>query len=1439
MANIRTTYDIITGQNDHIARHAGPSTSLKASQSLPISSFPDYSVSTKREIINSSNGVTPVSHRVASMSNDARIAGTSTSALFSSFPVSSVSTKREIINSSNGVTPVSHIPFCRKSDAECSHFARGVCRFRHGAVSVAPRASNLRSLTPDEYRSYTGTPEGQNKPAITIVALVPREISKKIVGEDGFHSIVTEIVFEKNTMTLCADSLKWTEFAASNKSREGLCSGPKQCGHKHFPKNKGSLCGYALAGIACTHTDCKYIHTLEFPRVAGGAGRVTGAGRVAGAIAMGRRHYFPTLHCKGYLAKQYGISAPECTGCGFAHETLAETETIKEFNRRIATGTLDVQKMLIAVWTALSSVTKFENSELYNLVHHSGFPLPSFERKNASAIFTAWMFAASKGRRVDRESGTCIDPNAFSLFGVADNEEENMVWELCRRFKTCTASTYMHQYKTFGHSEKQLILAPAVGVTISSEQCIICQGGVNCKHGVHFGGSTLAIDIDNFNGKSSRLPVNTTKMFARLAEIKVERISLRSRLTGRDRKVVEETLTALNKEEKSLMSEYYARPVTMQLFDSETTATALDTRLSRTGETTITGVFDEADYDFALPVPVDETEEQKSVREAADVARIERLRIKREREEAERLVMATRNASEMLAIQYGDYDALRPYLFPRLFVEVSIEAEPEKIYSLGLHTALAIDGKRNVFVTSSGKKFVIAPPAPGKHLFDHFSAIDNEWIDMQLDVYHSMAFDEELVNEFMKTGANSYISFWDFKSVREMWSKYKSHNVKLSWSRFVDTVSVKRDTWTNLGLVRRTFTEWVKGEGKVVREHIEEDPNCWEKREYLDFWSFYFEIPKHDIRSGLIGESWASTLAQSESALFDRFLSERTPSETFVAWILKDEVRSATKTLWETNQNSSWSTLVKYTTVVTRRTTTISLETFLENSALTLKYCNSRASQNVGAPNAGITLAQFLEFPEEYIEFYARVTDKSFDDFIADKKEGWMTVPFRKVEHLNLAALSHAKPDAFKALIKALSNTFSTGNDILSTVYNSGELPYGLVLPFFFGDKKYTVRASIWDHILFQLIVAVSAIKPNKEVIKSLLSQLPSDDGTAESILSAACDKLSADHKSTIASKEQEIEVIRASRSSNKEKKARISKLQSELEIIRSKDIDAMVSLVKSTTTSITVVDEYTDSPLIEFAQTILDSDEAVPVLVTKSKIAKKSKTGSTTKITSNVVDEEDDIGADPFAQPKRPAHKLNGRFDLSGRDFYLVDHKFKEDSKSSQRLVLGPFETKTEASRVKSFLKKSHEVNPSAIVQETYESIHEVHIVMRAANGWENCKELLSNEHDERLQLFKLIATHLNTPLNKFLAPGLVICEISPSQNFFRSDSDSDSDSSDSDSESDDEILIGGPTDELSAPKPVHDNGKSRRNGQEKPNLFDKKVRGGQGTKGGNNRDL
>jgi hypothetical protein len=154
--------------------------------------------------------------------------------------------------------------------------------------------------------------------------------------------------------------------------------------------------------------------------------------------------------------------------------------------------------------------------------------------------------------------------------------------------------------------------------------------------------------------------------------------------------------------------------------------------------------------------------------------------------------------------------------------------------------------------------------------------------------------------------------------------KYSTFNVQKPWLKFLEDVNNKRYEWDELGVVRRIERKWSKGEGFTEFEDITIDIHCPEKKEYLDFWSWYFKIPKYDIRSGLIGEEWASLIAQSEPVLFSKFLSERQLNQTFAEWIDIDDVRVATKQLYKDNTSTSWSELVRFITIVSRRTATIS-----------------------------------------------------------------------------------------------------------------------------------------------------------------------------------------------------------------------------------------------------------------------------------------------------------------------------------------------------------------------------------------------------------------------------------------------------------------------------------------------------------------------------------
>ena len=351
------------------------------------------------------------------------------------------------------------------------------------AVSIISKNPNLTS-TPVESSDV--------RPTSTLVQLYTgRVIKKRVVSDDGFESTIEVEQQEVRDFHFCstniANCISWVQ--TKDKGNQQPC--PKPCPHQHYNKDrhggeaKQNICGRALAGEPCDFGDkCIFVHPVNFPQILRASSGVATVVRASGADRAPRppraERAVNKVMCSLALAKKLNIALPEgkteCRGgCGSSHSVEDQHREMYqvEFDKRVSSGTLDPISMLNEVKRVLKALDASTLNDVLSIT--TATQLPSDGAHDRDTWFLMWSKAAGNYRATaknisrsigdlkrdlrnmsesevidarkkiskleqDQENNN-IKVQATALYTGEDCYDENMVWELVRRFKICWTST--------------------------------------------------------------------------------------------------------------------------------------------------------------------------------------------------------------------------------------------------------------------------------------------------------------------------------------------------------------------------------------------------------------------------------------------------------------------------------------------------------------------------------------------------------------------------------------------------------------------------------------------------------------------------------------------------------------------------------------------------------------------------------------------------------------------------------------------------------------------------------------------------------------------------------------------------------------------------------------------------------------------------------------
>lgn len=615
-------------------------------------------------------------------------------------------------------------------------------------------------------------------------------------------------------------------------------------------------------------------------------------------------------------------------------------------------------------------------------------------------------------------------------------------------------------------------------------------------------------------------------------------------------------------------------------------------------------------------------------------------------------------------------------------------------------------------------------------------------------------------------------------------------------------------------------------------ENVEIDIHCPEKKLYADFWSFYFKTPKSALSAGFVGTAWASTLAETVPALFTTFLESSNPQAdffdangtpftqlaraqparyadfvaaltangylpfdeereldngevevihgyrqntssgktTFARWLLESPVRSAALAVYNAHPGTSWSTAVRFASVVSTNLPEVTFEEFVEDQETVLAYAYSAASKNVGVEHGGVTLAEFRTNVDGYLEFYScgAYTHTSFAKHVADRAAGWRTVGGgRKLVLTALPNFAWADATMVKSILKAAARLapvvgkLTTVEGMVDQIYLNGSMPLGAKLTFQHKDKAYSVVTSIFDGILFQLLQAVADAKPNGTVIRALLDKLPAHDAAVSQARDYAVRLLRSKHAAEVADIEDKLAAAntakpREFKAMRTTKDAVVCALADKLAAAQARDIDGMCAQVAASATSIWTALDNDTTPLMALAQQ-LAGKECTNTSRTTGRLAitrraeqddgEKKMDGKLVMEVSmpndniskfqGIIPTQDEVDPMDELLGKKRTLKFTplqraGRIESAGHSYYF---KVTDTEDAPLAAVIGPFAHRSFAKHVASFLATKF---PGAICERTFVkddsakavTVHEVHILIKCRAGAGTAKAGKTNDH-------------------------------------------------------------------------------------------------------------
>jgi hypothetical protein len=1305
---------------------------------------------------------------------------------------------------SNVRTPgAGHYPACSPVSTGSTTYFDAVST-THSSNAVKSGRSLTAKATPiavtiDELMTYPV--DGQRR-VITITAMIPVTRRTHVKDAEGFESVKNVTTTEETSMTLCADNVRFAVCMALKTPTTGLCDNPKKCGCAHFDGRKygTNLCGCSIGTGSC-RCNGRFIHVKETVAAAtapdaSSVSRVHGATRrpVAAPAPIVRK-----MMCWMHLAYELGISTSKCTHprCTYAHDEIDQVEKdyIAEFRSRLAAGTLITQAVVDEVVKVLMT-NEVYRAEILDL---SGGSWPELSRGALSSWFRLWFRAVSKFRTEE-------DPDALALFGKANGIEENMVWEIARRFQSCTASFAMAEKRVFGASTSRIICPTGKK---HDDQVVLCQGGKSCNHGAHYPVCLNAdktpnpavaavleqIDLDNFNGIDS-YPTRVDRAdllrqyrvkeaeFARAdAAAKEERIGAGERITR------EASRRALREQLGSIRSKYLNSYAKLQVIPADTVL-VVRAPVIKAVETPVASV-DLKDTTIFKKLPELTEEERLARAKEAEIVRAfavakadERRKLKAAsdavlaaKEEMER--EAREDAKFMMESAIADYvkDTNDNVLLSILFTEHTYELIQVSGDTRRITTTHTIEGKPIIYEVIDGEG--------NTH---QMMRVRGELDLVSAFRYKMVAFTEatkdltvEMAQEYTTSGAIDNISFWAYIKnplVREAWAQFKATGTG-SWTQFYARVTSKYEEWTNMGITRHVVRAARNRRGGKRSKYDEDDQNdeiieyvdenCSIKKQYANFWAYFNKLPKTAIGAGFVMSTWASELATAEPALFGEYL-ERKLVIKFDNWIQDDAVRAAIKVVYDAH-DCTWDQARMFSTVITVRAPEIDFDEFVAHVDDTISYCFSPASKNIGSVGGGVAWSVFKTNPDEYLHFYQNQSsiDETLESYKAKRAQGWSTVRYGTAVRTVLNSLAYIPASELKAVAKKMASTcgiiakLDSVAKMVSYIHENGQHPLGQKFVFIHKSKSYEVATSLWDGILYKLFLELGSVELNEDNIRALRKQLPvSDAAAAAQRDEAASVELASLQQAALKKNTADICGVKGKRRARDEMEARLTKERAELEA----SFDAKKVMVQQSATNIWTSDAESGlTPVVELVEkacagekiTVVAEETTKLVKVATKKPVKSTVPANTFAVLADKKQESSAFDPFNFSNPLAEMERaLDAQYEVKkpAHSHYIkVDRVAIEERELSYRaIIIGPFETKQAATPLFSLLRT--QLQGGACISKKSAKLFEVHIYLTRPDGKkanENCTRLENNDDNCMTELIADIAKTISIKPSAF----------------------------------------------------------------------------------------
>ena len=950
---------------------------------------------------------------------------------------------------------------------------------RSESVNNTTRSESATNMTRSESRTLNNntialwfTPFGRNP-----------VVERQILGTDGYTTMI-----KVNEFNFCKNNIMWVvkKSQSDNAGANAIYHDFRACKFTHFTSfkfNNKNLCGSSIGGLPCNFgTKCNLIHPLNYPQI------------LDNSVSEEDENK-KKLMCWKQLMKDYKVALPfgevECNGnCNFAH-TIEEQyipSSAKILKNRIESNTLDMQKIVDEIVRVLTLSSDETKKKIFSKTDNNSFPPLS------STCVDKWLTCWFNGASLIRKEKKYGNNNADILTLFPDIKgEEDIVYEICRCMKSCSASYDMQVKRITG---KNVLCSPYE----NKNDCTpICRGGRQCKFGVHLtdvdnNGNLNIIDIDNLNGKSSMIipdliikRKNIRTNIDELLSTRVEKIQELAKLDAKesndhDTRMSKNTITSqlsdLNKQIDEECETYVNMFNSIKLIPNGTSITVSLPKITSISNIPNENVFPPLEQSCASPRTLSPEEIETKKRNAIEKAEkalvkenndvVLRECVSKFRNYREKKIAEIANASTLDEARTLYSDFLNDT--NKCFVRVNQKNyDPKTLKKM----TTTIDN-RPIFFTSDNDDTVRVCNQFGTLIKCATGSV------LTSKDFETMvkSFDHDTFKTFYSTGAYtavSYDSYRKYSIVREAWTHYLVNNNQYKdWDAFYNAVREKNLYWKNMDVEKKSLisalrsglwnnkTKSVEGakDGLVHHDII---TTCQEKQVYDNFWGFFFKKPIISDEK-IVGDD--GDLARKETHLFDQFLATKS-TLTFTEWLAGDNTDSnapiaspnirVAYDVYKSKifKNASWLTIYTYVNYV--RPHNISFDTFIADEV-------------------------------NYTEYYKQgknTLNISFSDFVESKKSGWELSNGPKTNTLDsLLDLSENMIKSAASFIAKISPW------TITNLIEFGELP-SKTFPIMVGKSVYSVQSTIADDTIYKLINALSNKTTSIDTIKSLMKEIP------------------------------------------------------------------------------------------------------------------------------------------------------------------------------------------------------------------------------------------------------------------------------------------------------------------------------------------------------------